>query len=214
MSRYQLQYAATGLRLADTFGHQHPIHIDFTSGQFSYRLRKGGGKQEMLVKAVGAKQAMSVVDCTGGLGRDAFLLAGQGCNVTLLEKSRVMTLLLKDALARASLHEDLQDTVARIELIEVNAIDYLSSMRSPPDAITMDPMFPSRKKSARVKGDMQILQRFLGSDEDIDCLLKTAIATSCPRTVLKRPLHDHTDLDVKPTYSLKGSSVRFDVFVS
>ena len=176
-------------------------------------MRKGGGRQELLAKAVGAKKGLKVVDCTAGLGRDAFLLASLGCNVTMIERSAEMVLLLEDALARARMHENLLTTLSRLTLVEADALDVLQRMEEVPDAITIDPMFPKRRKSALVKGDMQVLQRFLGVDEDAQALLDLALDCSCPRVVLKRPIHDQS-VEVKPTYSLKGSSVRFDVFIS
>lgn len=211
MSRFQLQSSASGLRLADTQSRQYPLQIDFASGQFSYRLRKGGGKQESLAKAVGIKQGLSVLDCTAGLGRDSFLLASMGCNVTMLERSRVMALLLEDALRRAKNHDDLKVSVNRIRLVHTNAIGYLAALEQVPDVIMLDPMFPTRKKSAHVKGEMQVLQRFLGSDGDIEELFAAALATSCKRLVVKRPVSEKSELS--PTFSLKGSSTRFDVFV-
>lgn len=211
MSRFQLQSSASGLRLADTQSRQYPLQIDFASGQFSYRLRKGGGKQESLAKAVGIKQGLSVLDCTAGLGRDSFLLASMGCNVTMLERSRVMALLLEDALRRAKNHDDLEVSVNRIRLVHANAIGYLAALEQVPDVIMLDPMFPTRKKSAHVKGEMQVLQRFLGSDGDIEELFAAALATSCKRLVVKRPVSEKSELS--PTFSLKGSSTRFDVFV-
>ena len=211
MSRFQLQSSASGLRLADTQSRQYPLQIDFASGQFSYRLRKGGGKQESLAKAVGIKQGLSVLDCTAGLGRDSFLLASMGCNVTMLERSRVMALLLEDALRRAKNHDDLKVSVNRISLVHADAIGYLAALEQVPDVIMLDPMFPTRKKSAHVKGEMQVLQRFLGSDGDIEELFAAALATSCKRLVVKRPVSEKSELS--PTFSLKGSSTRFDVFV-
>lgn len=211
MSRFQLQSSASGLRLADTQSRQHPLQIDFASGQFSYRLRKGGGKQELLAKAVGVKQGLSVLDCTAGLGRDSFLLASMGCSITMLERSRVMVLLLKDALRRSENHVDLKASVDRIRLIHTDAIGYLNQLEHVPDVIMLDPMFPTRKKSAHVKGEMQVLQRFLGSDGDIENLFTVALATSCKRLVVKRPVSEKSELS--PTFSLKGNSTRFDVFV-
>ena len=213
MSRYLLQATASGLCLADTFIDQHPILIDFTSGQFNYRMKKSGRRREMLAKAVGVKDRTNVLDCTAGLGRDTFLLASLGCRVTMIERSPVLALLLDDALRRASYHVDLAETVTRIELVSANTIDYLSSMDRVPEVIILDPMFPARNKSAQVKGDMQMMQRFLGTDDDVDVLFAAACATKCTRIVLKRPLHDKFELSVKPTNTLKGSSVRFDVFV-
>ena len=57
----------------------------------------------MLAKAVGLKKGAcpDVIDCTAGLGRDAFVLASLGCRVVMLERVTVVHALLNDGLAQA-----------------------------------------------------------------------------------------------------------------
>lgn len=213
MSRYHLQNADSGLRLVDKFSHQHPLHINFSDAEFSYRLRRGGGKKEMIAKAVDAKSDLRVVDCTAGLGRDSFLLASLGCEVTLYERSPVMALLLGDAIERALQNEALSKIASRLHLVHGDVFDAFASGFDKPDVIFVDPMFPTRKKSAKVKGEMQFLQRFIGTDEDATLLLQSALATGCERLVLKRPLLTDDITGLKPSFSLKGKSSRFDVYL-
>ncbi|MCZ6503741.1 MAG: class I SAM-dependent methyltransferase [Gammaproteobacteria bacterium] len=212
MSRYLLQNSDIGLRLVDRFSRQHPLHISFSDAGFSYRLKRGGGKKEMIAKAVGVKPSLRVIDCTAGLGRDSFLLASLGCEVTMFERSKVMAFLLEDAINRAMANERLADTASRISLVHGDAIALLGRSRTP-HVILIDPMFPIKKKSAQAKGEMQFLQRFIGKDEDASGLLRCAIATGSQRIVLKRPL-SAIELDgFTPSFSLKGKSNRFDVFL-
>ncbi len=213
MSRYHLQDTDSGLRLVDKFSFQHPLHINFSDAEFSYRLRRGGGKKEMIAKAVDAKMDLRVVDCTAGLGRDSFLLASLGCEVTLYERSPVMALLLGDAIDRALQTEVLSKIAGRLHLVHGDVLDAFASGFDKPDVILVDPMFPTREKSAKVKGEMQFLQRFIGTDEDATRLLQSALATGCERLVLKRPLLTNDIAGLKPSYSLKGKSSRFDVYL-
>jgi 16S rRNA (guanine1516-N2)-methyltransferase len=74
--------------------------------------------------------------------------------------------------------------------------------------IYLDPMFPERKKSARVNGQMQHLQRFLGEDEDADSLIARAMQAGAKRVVIKRPVSAPED---KSTFSLSAKANRFDV---
>ena len=213
MSRYLLQNSDIGLRLVDRFSRQHPLLISFSDAGFSYRLRRGAGKKEMIAKAVGVKPSLRVIDCTAGLGRDSFLLASLGCEVTMFERSKVMTFLLEDAINRALSNERLADTVSRISLVHGDAIALLGRRSRTHHVILIDPMFPLKKKSAQAKGEMQFLQRFIGKDEDASGLLRCAIATGSQRIVLKRPL-SAIELDgFTPSFSLKGKSNRFDVFL-
>ena len=213
MSRYKLQSGEMGLRLVDSFSHQHPLHIDFSGPAFSYRLRRGGGQKEMLARAVGIHAGMHVVDCTAGLGRDSFLLAHLGCNVTMIERSRIIGLLLQDAITRANHLPELEATCQRLSMVCGDAGTFLKHFTGNIDAIVIDPMFPHRKKQASVKGEMQFLQRFIGKDEDADTLLVAALSTGCSRIVLKRPIRSDVSVEPPPSFSHKGKSSRFDVFL-
>src|SRR3990167_5790731 len=77
--------------------------IDFLCGKLGYRRMHGGGKNQLIAKAVGIKphQTLSVLDVTAGLGRDAFILATLGCNVTMVERSPVIYEKLKSAMEQA-----------------------------------------------------------------------------------------------------------------
>lgn len=213
MSRYLLQNSELGLRLIDRFSHQRPLHISFSDAGFSYRLRRSGGKREMIARAIGVSPSLKVIDCTAGLGRDSFLLASLGCEVTMIERSKVMAFLLEDAIKRAMADERLADTASRITLVHGDAIVLLGRQSTTSHVILIDPMFPLKKKSAQVKGGMQFLQRFIGKDEDAAALLRCAMKSGSQRIVLKRPLAA-LELDgFTPSFSLRGKSSRFDIFL-
>ncbi|MGB0184582.1 MAG: class I SAM-dependent methyltransferase, partial [Opitutales bacterium] len=67
------------------------IKADFCDAGTRYRLAQGGGN-EMIAKAVGLKgqSKPTVLDCTAGLGMDAYVLAALGCEVTLLERNPIV----------------------------------------------------------------------------------------------------------------------------
>ncbi len=213
MSRYLLQKSSSGLRLVDRFSHQHPLQIKFSGGRFGERLKKGSSKKELIAKAVGAKPDLRVIDCTAGLGRDSFLLAALGCKVTMFERSRVLSLLLQDALDNALDDDRTKEIATRVRLFCGEATELLTCLQDIPDVILIDPMFPERKKSAMVKGEMQFLQRFLGKDEDAASLLQCALGTGVKRVVLKRPLSADESGNQRPSHSVKGKSSRFDIYL-
>ena len=80
------------------------IQVNFVSSQMEYRRTKGGGRHQLIAKAVGLKPNISpvVIDVTAGLGKDAFVLASLGCHVTMAERNPLVRLLLEDGLRRAS----------------------------------------------------------------------------------------------------------------
>ena len=149
---------------------------------------------------------------------DSLLLAKEGCEVTMFERSKILALMLRQALESLSSVE-LSAVKQRMTLIEDDAMNYLHPGQphpglDEPDVLLLDPMFPARRKSARVKGDMQIMQNFLGAEEDSACLLQRAIETGCKRIVLKRPGAGSTMTGFSPSFSLSAKSSRFDVFLN
>ena len=131
-----------------------------------------------------------------------------------LERSPVAFALLRDGLERACVAEDvwIREVAARLTLERADARDWLKAGVDRPDVIYLDPMFPERRKSASVKGEMQILQRFLGKDGDVEQLIDAALASEANRIVVKRPVAAPEPANV--AYSLKGSASRFDVLLN
>lgn len=192
-----------------------PFYIDFLSGKLRYRHDHASLKRELLAKALGKKpkDRPSIVDATAGLGRDSFILATLGFEVTLLEQSPLVFALLRDGLQRAAHHTALADTIARMHLINANAYTWLPAQAIKPDIVYLDPMFPEREKSALVKKEMVILQHLLGKCSDNDDLLTMALSCSKQRVVVKRSRLAKTLANKTPSYSLTGNSSRFDIYL-
>jgi 16S rRNA (guanine1516-N2)-methyltransferase len=209
----QLVQTPTHLELrAEEFPHFKPLVIDFLHGSFAYRLQHGKSQKQLIAKAVGLKRDghLFVLDATAGLGRDGFLLATLGCKVLMLERSPIIEALLQDGLERAL--ADARYADLDIQLINVDAINFLEQLVEKPDVIYLDPMFPERSKSASVKKELQILQALLGEDKSADKLLEKALAVAKKRVVVKRPRLAPNLSDLKPQFSIVGKEIRFDVY--
>ena len=191
-----------------------PIKVNFVSKKITYR-RKLNQKTENLAKAIGIKTKPYVLDAAAGLGRDAFMLASLGCNVTMLEKSPIITALLQDGLERASHDPALVKIISRIKLIQIDNIKYMKHLKSHPDVVYLDPMFPVRKKSALVKKEMRILKMLLENEPPIDekLLLETARKCAKKRVVVKRPRLAKSLDNQEPNFSITGKTCRFDVYI-
>lgn len=211
MSRFRIHHAATGYCLMTDDLPLSALQVDFDSPTMRRRLRRV--RTERIVKAVGAAPGRLIVDCTGGLGTDSYLAAMAGAQVEVIERSQVLYLMLQSALQ--ALANDVSD---RINLHRGDAVSYLSGMAAVPDGILIDPMYPSRrssKASAKAKGSMQMLQAFLGTDEDDDqlgVLFRAALATGCRRIVVKRPRWAAPFTNRKPMFVNDGSVSRLEVY--
>lgn len=204
-----------------------PIRAVFTEGSVDHRRKFGGGKGQMIAKAVGVKAGVypRVLDATAGLGKDAFVLATLGCNVQMLERSPCVHALLESGLASAryfAAYDDpvLKQILARMELLNADSHDYLAQIADDdrPDVIYLDPMFPDRQKTAEVKKEMVAFHNIVGKDEDADTLLEKALAKANYRVVVKRPRKApyigmaSMGAGKVPSYQLEGKSSRFDIY--
>lgn len=192
------------------------VCVDFASEALSYRRQHGGGKQEFVAKAVGTKgkQGLNVIDATGGLGRDAFILASLGCSVTLIERSPVVAALLENGIERASINAELMGWLPnRMQLIYGDSKAILSDwQQDKPDVVYLDPMFPHRKKSALVKKEMRLFQVMLGDDADANELLAPALRIARNRVVVKRPASAESLKGKKPSSTVNSKKHRFDIY--
>ena len=189
------------------------LYVDFLKGPLAHRRLFGGGRSQLIARAVGLKAHANptVLDLTAGLGRDAFVLANLGCSdVTMLERHPIIAALLKDGLERAQTAEWFQSL--KLKLIETDAQRYLPTLEKSFDVIYLDPMYPVGKKSALVKKEMRLLRDVVGADEDTQQLLNLALKKAKHRIVVKRPrLAPPLDGPI-PNTTYTGKSSRFDVY--
>ena len=224
-SDFVLEFSLSGVRLLDLrSGKPIEVRVDFTAGATVHRMKYGGGKSQLIAKAVGitAHNKPRILDATAGLGKDAFVFAGLGSEVILLERSAIAFALLDDGLLRARYfvdenrddeYEQLRETIKRMSLVNTDSHEYLKSLKPEfVNVVYLDPMFPERKKSAQVKKEMQAFQELVGKDEDADELLELAFAIAENRVVVKRPNQAPFLGNREPTYQLKGKTSRFDVY--
>ena len=94
---YILYYQSEGVSIIQTEkGAPGPVSASFLGGKTEHRRQFGGGKGQLIAKAVGLNQGVlpEVLDASAGLGRDAFVLASLGCQLTMIERSPVIAELL------------------------------------------------------------------------------------------------------------------------
>lgn len=133
---------------------------------------------------------------------------------------------------KLKLYKEDSVTFCKRKRIELNDNDPDANNISAPDVCYLDPMFPPRTKSAAVKKNMQILHGLLStsivssSSQDRYLqekeLLIEALSIAKSRVVVKRPIaspplgisvDEETNKALLPTFDLRGSINRFDVYI-
>ena len=207
---YLLAYHDSKLILQTTGGTKTgELYVDFSDAKLNYRANSSIRSQN-IAKALGIKgsQRPVVLDATAGLGKDAFLMASLGCEVLLLERSAVVHALLADGLARTGYYGEEIDTILRRMKLHFGDLLVFADDSKQFDVVYLDPMFPHRRNSAKVKKDMAALQQTDGAE-----LLDCAKLLAKKRVVVKRAkLSPYLGSD-KPDIEFKGSSSRYDVYL-
>ncbi|HEY8269275.1 MAG TPA: class I SAM-dependent methyltransferase [Pseudobdellovibrionaceae bacterium] len=202
-----LEITLEGLRLIDS--QRRVLEIDFQKDHLNYQRKGVRGKNELLAKALGyAKGTRKVLDLSAGLGIDAVFMTQLGFQVTSVERSKLLFVLLDEALRKAP---ELQD---KLHFVSGDSSEYLRSPASvrDVDAIFFDPMYPHKKKTALPKQEMVVFRELVGNDEDAVKVLEEALRWPVNRVVVKRPLGAEPLLPgVRHVY--EGKVVRYDVYM-
>ena len=210
-----------GIPIADRMGDELTLVVDGSGlslvgkgmryqGDFARmlsRVTKGRLHHEMLVKLAKTKTEHPVaVDAAAGMGEDSFLLAAAGYEVYLFERDQVIAALLGDALR-------LRGIVGRMHLTEGNSIELMPQLGITAEIVYLDPMFPPRKKSGLIHKKLQLIQKLEQPCADERELFDAAAAMHPKKIIIKRPLNGAPLADRKPSYTVKGKAIRYDVVV-
>lgn len=209
-----------GLAIAgDSARYGKPLVADFVAGKAGHRRRFGGGRGQLVAKACGLSKGIcpSIVDATAGLGRDAFVLAGLGAEVLMLERVPAIFALLEDGLRRAEDDAEIGEIARRMQVRRADAARELDTavaeLGVTPQVIHLDPMFPHRDKSALVKKEMRLFRELAGDDMDAPRLLEAALEVATHRVVVKRPRKAPPIAGPAPAHVIEGKTSRYDLYV-
>jgi 16S rRNA (guanine1516-N2)-methyltransferase len=203
-SGLQLVRTATRLELRETGAQAAgPLAVEFLPGRGSNLLRRAA--------LAGGSEPPRVVDATAGLGQDAFALAEWGCQVDLIERSPVVAALLEDGIARALERPETAAAAKRMSLLQGDAVDLLPRLAGAA-VVYLDPMYPRSGREGRKAKGMRMLRQLLGDDPDAGELLEAARRAAARRVVVKRPLRAPPLAGRRPSGSLKGTTVRYDLY--
>jgi 16S rRNA (guanine1516-N2)-methyltransferase len=195
---------------------KNKFSIDFVEDKKNYHKNKLSIKNEMLSKALGAgKHGLHVLDLSAGLATDAVFLAQLGYEVTAVERNALIYLCLQDALKNLQQYENenliSEEKRLKLQFRFADAESFLKEKKFKADVIYFDPMFPEKGKSALPRQEMVFFKGLVGADEDAAEVLRAALKASVKRVAVKRSLKAPV-LAEKPSGSLKGKLVRFDIY--
>ena len=182
-----------------------PIFSDFDDWVKNYddRLLKNSIK--------GLPVNFSCLDVTAGFGKDALEISkSQDCkSLVLLEKEKWTYLILQDGLNNATSLEAI-DLLKKFQILHIDNMKFLESTKINFDLIYIDPMFSGVHKS-KAKKHMQAL-RELSSSLNQTSILETSLNSANYRVVVKRHKHMNYLEGYKPSRSIEGKVVRYDIY--
>ena len=152
-----------------------------------------------------------IADATAGLGGDTWVLAALGYRVVAIERSPVVAVLFEDALRRAARVPETALLAAQITFHRGDARQLLPQLPVA-DTILLDPMYPSRGKTARKVKAIHALRALVGDDDDAAALLEVARRVVRRRVLVKRSHRSPRLAGPAPSGSIRGSTVRLDIY--
>jgi 16S rRNA (guanine1516-N2)-methyltransferase len=172
------------------------------------RAQSSGARTELARACGSAISDLHILDACAGFGSDGLLLAQLGAKVCMVERQRLVWILLQE---RARHFSGAQAICG--EAAEVLARPAAGTQAASWDVILLDPMFPPRGKKALPNRGLQHLRELTesaakGDDELI--LLGLALEKTAGRVVVKRRLKDAQLLPAD--FQIKGKSIRFDIY--
>lgn len=172
------------------------------------RAQSSGARTELARACGGVITDLRILDACAGFGSDGLLLAQLGANVCLVERQRLVWILLNE---RARHFADTRTVCGDAADVLANPAEDIGALSW--DVILLDPMFPPRGKKALPNRGLQHLRELTESEEagisSLD-LLRLALDKTAGRVVVKRRLKDSQLLP--PDFQIKGKSIRFDIY--
>ena len=181
-----------------------PIFSDFDNWMVNYDDR-------LLKKALkGLSNDFLGVDLTAGFGKDALEIAKlDSCfALIMIEKEKWVFSLLSDGIINIK-DMKTKDLAKKIKLHNHDNLDYLKQCEAV-DLIYIDPMFTGTLKS-KAKKHMQALRDLSSSKNQLN-LLQESLKKASQRVIVKRHKNMEFLEGIKPSKSIEGKVVRYDVY--
>jgi 16S rRNA (guanine1516-N2)-methyltransferase len=163
-----------------------------------------------------------IVNATAGFGKDAYLLAYHGYNVTLVERDPILYFLLAEAHDQAMQQIGLKDVVKRMRLIHGDITKLTPEEIGPIDVFYADMLYDKvyHKKWEKIKEPYDkvqlVLRAYTGTirDEDVEEVLDAGKKLNPKKLVFKWPLSlQNLNPSIQQQFkkSRKDTRMRYDI---
>ena len=126
-----------------------------------------------------------------------------GFNVTMVENSPIMSLLLNNALKKLNL--------TNFMMYHGNSYDFLKHSENNYEYIYIDFMFDKVKNNSLSSKNDETLKLISFHDKNKNNLIKLAITKSKGRVIVKEPKHSLSNI-IKPQYTIKSKLLNFNIY--
>ncbi len=179
----------------------------YISTDFLERDKKKNDTLKNIFKKVGS----SILDCTAGFGRDGYILASLGFNVTMIEENIIVALLLRNGIKRSTRQMQMQNNLS---FLYGDSYEYLKGFDGLFDYIYIDFMFEKIKKKTLSSKNDETLKMLVNDKTDRVRLLEIAKEKCRYKVIVKGSKNLNSITDINPDYSIKTKLVRYDIFLS
>ena len=206
-SDFYLEFSPQSSRLSlkRNQSNEHGIFVDFESDEQKYKQQRISSGKDLLARAIGVEPGISICDLTLGLAGDAFKLCYFGAQVVGFEKNEFVWALVKNATWRWN------QTNKPLLLNSIND-DSTSAPFANAEVFYLDPMFNLVRTALPRKG-MQYLDQITAptAEKELEVIL-VGLKEAKKKLVVKRALKSDWLCGYKPSRSVEGKMVRFDIY--
>ena len=180
------------------------IYIDFNDPKFIEKNNQRLRDRKDVFWKIFSQNNSTILDCTAGFGRDSFLLDSMGHDVTMIENSPIVAMLLKNALRRSNNRN--------IKLFFGNAYDYMKHSNEKYDYIYIDFMFEKLKNKSLSSKNDEALKMISFNDNDKNRIIQLAQSVSNKKVIVKEPRNTVSGI-LKPNYIIKTKLLKYNIYL-
>ncbi len=188
----------------NTYKDSAKIIIDFNDRKFiqknDLRLKD---KNDIFWK-IFSRERSTILDGTAGFGRDGYLLDSMNHEVTMVEYSTIVSILLKNALQRSDNNS--------IKFFHGNTYDFIKYSSRRYDYIYLDFMFNKLKNNSLSSKNDETLKLVSFTNNDKNKIIKLAQKKANKKVVVKEPSNSSSYLS-KPNHTIKTKLLTYNIYL-